>query len=45
MFVGTLWDGPLLKEAKVFLAHLYTVTPVTKTNTDTFSRFLVLDAW
>jgi len=25
----------------MFLAHFYTVTTVTKTDTDTFSRFLV----
>jgi len=33
----------VLKEAKVFLAHFYIVTTVTKTNTDTFSQFLVLN--
>jgi len=32
-----------LKEAQVFLAHFYTVTTVTKTDTETFSRFLVLN--
>jgi len=47
VFVGTLWDGHLLKEAKVYLAHFYTVTTVTKPDrrgTDTFSRFWVLKA-
>ena len=44
VFVGTLWDGLLLKEAKVFVAHFYTVTTVTKTDTDTLSQFLVLNA-
>jgi len=42
VLVGTWWDGPLLKEAKGFLVHSYTVTTVTKTDTNTFSRFLVL---
>jgi len=32
----------VLKEAQVFLAHFYTVTTVTKTDTNTFSWFLVL---
>ena len=35
----------VLKEAKVVLAPFYTVTTVRKTNTDTFSWFLVLNAW
>jgi len=31
----------ILKEDKVFLAHFYTVTTVTKPDTDTFAQFLV----
>jgi len=38
------WAPRVLKETKVFLAHFYTVTNVTKTDTDTFSQFLVLNA-
>ena len=38
------WDPRVLKETTVFLAHFYNVTTVTKTDTDTFSRFLVLNA-
>jgi len=34
----------VLEEAQVILAHFYTVTTVTKTDTDTFSWFLVLHA-
>ena len=37
------WTPRVLKEAQV-LAQIYTVTTVTKTNTETFSWFLVLDA-
>ena len=39
------WDivGWAPGEGKVFLARFYTVTTVTKTDTDTFSRFLVLN--
>jgi len=39
-----LWVTLVLKEDKVFLAHFYNVTTVTKTDTATFSRFMVLDA-
>jgi hypothetical protein len=38
------WAPRVLKDAKVFLAHFYIVTTVTKTDTDTISRFLVLNA-
>jgi len=38
------WAPRVLKEAKVFLAYFYTVKTVTKTDTDTFSRFLVHNA-
>ena len=39
------WDivGWAPGEGKVFLARFYTMKTVTKTDTDTFSRFLVLD--
>jgi len=40
--VGWTPRASVLKEAQVFLAHFYTLTAVTKTDTDTFSRFLVL---
>jgi len=45
VFVGT-WVKRTFKDSKanLFLAHFYTVTTVTKTDTDTFSRFLVLHA-
>jgi len=42
--VGWTPRASVLKEAQVFLAHFYTVTTVTKTDTNTFSRFLVLNA-
>ena len=38
------WAPCVRKEAKMFLAHFYTLTTVTKTDTDTFSWFLVLNA-
>jgi len=38
------WTLRVLKEVQVFLAHFYTMTTVTKTNTDTFSWFLVLNS-
>jgi len=39
-----VWTPRVLKQARVFLAHFYNVTTVTKTDTDTFSRSLVLNA-
>jgi len=36
------WTPRVLKQARVFLSHFYSITTVTKTDTDTFSRFLVL---
>jgi len=45
--VWTLWDGPRVSVysiKQVFLAHFYTVTTVTKTDTDTFTRFLLINA-
>jgi len=46
VFVGT-WVPRVLKEIKLFLAHFYTVTTVTKPDsmTDTFFQFLVLKVW
>ena len=38
------WNPRVLKKARVFLAHFHCDNCVTKTDTDTFSQFLVLNA-